>query len=213
MKRPTSALIEEMAAELRPVKSLNMRDGLLMVAGAALLSAVGVELLAGLWRGIWNGEASSFFILTNGLLLVLGCAATTSVLRMASPRVGNQHEGPRWASLGVAVLPFAALMTLIGDEHGDAGLDTLHGMMCMGSAMAASSLTAFVLFLWLRRGAVVAPATAGLHLGVASTALGSAAYGLACPLDGAVHLGLWHVLPVVLGAVIGRYLMAPLLRW
>ena len=213
MKRSTDSLISDMAAELQPVTRLRTRDGLLMVVAAALLTAVGVGLLAGFWRGVWAGEASTFFVLTNGLLLILGCAGTASVLRMASPRVGNRHEGPRWAALGVAILPLAALLALLGDEHATEALDTVYGLKCMGSAMAASSLTAFVLFLWLRRGAPVAPDTAGLHVGVASTALGSAAYGLACPLDGAVHLGVWHVLPVVLGAVIGRYLLAPLLRW
>lgn len=213
MKRPTDALISELAAELQAVRSLRMRDGLLLVAGAALLTALAVELLAGFWSGIWTGEASSLFVLTNGLLLILGSAGTASVLRMASPRVGNRHEGPRWAALGVAILPLAALLTLLGDEHATETLNTMHGLKCMGSAMAVSSLTACVLFLWLRRGAPVAPNTAGLHLGVASTALGSAAYGLACPLDGAVHLGIWHVLPVLLGATLGRCLVAPLLRW
>jgi hypothetical protein len=59
----------------------------------------------------------------------------------------------------------------------------------------------------------VSPTRAGLHLGIASTALGSAAFGLACPLDSTVHLGVWHVAPVVIGALVGRYLLAPLLRW
>lgn len=213
MNRATNSLIDELADDLQPVKSLRLRNGLLMVAGAVAATVLAVTLTAGLWRGVWSGEASTFYVLTNGLLLILGCAATSSVLRMATPRVGNQHEGPRWATLAVAILPVAALLVLLGHDHPTEALGGMYGLKCMGLSMAASSLTALALFLWLRRGAPVAPDTAGLHLGVASTALGSAAYGLACPLDGTIHLGVWHVLPVALGAAIGRYLVTPLLRW
>jgi hypothetical protein len=213
MKRSTSTLIDAMAAELEPVKPLRLRDGVVLVTAAAAVTLIAVALLTGLWRGIWDGTASAFFFTTNGLLLVLGCASAASVLRMARPRVGNHHDGPRWASLMVAVLPFAALVSLAGHEHGWSALAAPHGLECLGAGLLASTLSAGALFAWLRRGAPVAPATAGLYLGIASTSLGSAAYGLACPLDGAVHLGIWHVAPVAIGALIGRFLVARLLRW
>jgi hypothetical protein len=113
----------------------------------------------------------------------------------------------------VAVLPAAAFLSLLGHEHPMEPLTDTYGVKCFGAALLASLLTAVTLVLWLRRGAPVAPATAGMHLGIAATALGSAAYGLACPLDGAVHLGVWHVAPVMLGALIGRFALPPLLRW
>jgi hypothetical protein len=213
MTRSTNKLISEMADELTPVRSLRLRDGVLLVAAAITLTLIAVEVFSGLWCGVWEGNASTFYILTNGLLLILGCASTSSVLRMAAPRVGNQHDGPRWASLGVAILPVAALVTLLGHEHPAEALGSLHGLKCFGAAMLASSLCAVALYLWLRRGAPVSPAAAGVHLGMASTALGSAIYGLACPLDGSIHLGIWHVFPVLLGAVAGRVVIAPLLRW
>jgi hypothetical protein len=213
MERSTNSLIQQMADDLEPVRPLLMRDGILLVVAAVALTLLGVALLPGLWRGLWMGDASMFFVVTNGLLLVLGCAAASSVLQMANPRVGNQHDGPRWASLMVAVLPVAAIVSLLGHEHPMEPLTDTYGFKCFGAAMLASLLTAVSLVLWLRRGAPVAPDTAGLHLGIASTALGSAAYGLACPLDGTIHLGVWHVLPVALGAAIGRYLVTPLLRW
>jgi hypothetical protein len=213
MERSTNSLIQQMADDLEPVRPLLMRDGILLVVAAVALTLLGVALLPGLWRGLWMGDASMFFVVTNGLLLVLGCAAASSVLQMANPRVGNQHDGPRWASLMVAVLPVAAIVSLLGHEHPMEPLTDTYGFKCFGAAMLASLLTAVTLVLWLRRGAPVAPATAGMHLGIAATALGSAAYGLACPLDGAVHLGIWHVAPVMLGALIGRFALPPLLRW
>jgi len=213
MSRSTNELIREMADELTPVRSLRLRDGLARVAGALMLTLIAIESIAGLWRGVWQGEASTFYILTNGLLLLLGCAATSTVLRMASPQVGNQHEGPRWAFLAVALLPVAALPALLGHDHPVVALGSFHGLKCMSLSLAAASLSAVALFLWLRRGAPVSPATAGLHLGIASSALGAGAWGLACPLDGDVHLGIWHVLPVFLGALLGRLALPSLLRW
>jgi hypothetical protein len=213
MDKSTQTLIQEMAEDLQPVRALRLRSGLLLLLAAVGLTVLGIALLLGLWEGIWQGEASVLFLTTNGLLLILGCAAASSVLRMATPRVGNRHEGPRWASLMLAVLPVAAVLSLVGHEHPLGEIADPHGLQCFGAAMLASLLSAAVLFYWLRRGAPVAPRTAGLHLGIAATALGSAAYGLACPMDGAVHLGLWHVAPVAAGALLGRYLLPPLLRW
>lgn len=213
MSRPTKELIQDMADGLTPVRSLRLRDGLLLVVGALVLTLISIEVAAGLWRGAWQGEASAFYIVTNGLLLLLGCAATSTVLRMASPQVGNQHAGPRWAFLAVALLPFAALPPLLSHDHPLHALDSHHGLKCLALSLAAASLTTAALIVWLRRGAPVSPATAGLHLGMAASALGAVTWGLACPLDGEVHLGIWHVLPVFLGALFGRLVLPSLLRW
>jgi hypothetical protein len=213
MSQSTDDLIREMTEDLTPVKSLRLRNGLLLVVGALMLTLIALEAGVGLWRGVWQGEASTFYILTNGLLLLLGCAATGTVLRMASPQVGNQHEGPRWAAFAVALLPIAAMPALVTHEHPGEALDSFHGLKCMGLSLVAATLTAGVLYGWLRRGAPVSPTKAGLHLGIASTALGSAAYGLACPMDGEVHLGIWHVMPVLFGALVGRLVLPSLLRW
>lgn len=206
-------LIEQMAADLQPVRTIKFRDGVILVALAAIITVLGVEIVDGLWRGIVEGRASPFFIIGNGLLLILGVSSANSVLKMATPRVGNSHDGPKWAMAMAAVLPLAAFITLAGHDHGMSALDDPYGLTCFLSGLVASTVTAGALIYWLRKGAPVSPNTAGLHIGVASTALGSVAYGLSCPLDGVVHLGLWHAAPVVVGAIIGRYALPPLLRW
>ena len=213
MSRVRNPLIDQLADELEPVRPIRFRDGLILVVLAVLVTVLGVELIDGLWRGIMSGQASAFFMITNGLLLVLGIASTNSVIRMAAPRVGNSHDGPKWAMAMAAVLPVAAFITLMGHNHAGALIDDPYGLTCFGAGLVSSVLTAGTLIYWLRRGAPVSPATAGLHIGVASTALGSVAYGLACPIDGVVHLGIWHAAPVVAGALIGRFALSPLLRW
>lgn len=213
MNRINQDLIEQLADELQPVRPLKMRDGLLLVAIAALATVLLVEVLDGLWAGILYGQASPFFMIANGLLLVLGVASATSVVVMASPRVGNRHDAPKWTMAMAGVLPIAALITLAAQQSGAEMLDDPYGVGCTLAALAASSITASALLFWLRRGAPVSLNTAGLHLGVAAGALGSVAYGLACPIDGIVHLGIFHVAPVIIAGMLGRLVVPRVLRW
>jgi hypothetical protein len=69
MNRPPNPLIAQMAAELQPVRSIKFRDGLMLVVAAMLATVLSVELVQGLWRGAWSGQASALFLITNGLLL------------------------------------------------------------------------------------------------------------------------------------------------
>lgn len=206
-------LIEEMAQELQPVRAMQLRHGLALVA----LALVGTIILVGVIDGIWTaglaGSASPYFFITNGLLLLLGFASATSVVTMATPRVGNRHDGPRWAMAMLGVVPVAALVTLLASGGVTGALNDPYGLTCFGSGLVSGLLTGFVLFTWLRRGAPVSPNTAGLHLGVAAGALGTAVYGLACPLDGIAHLGLWHIAPVAVAALIGRFALPRFLAW
>lgn len=213
MNQNPNPLVEQLAADLQPVRSIRFRDGVVLISLALLLTILIVELWTGLWRAAWTGQASAFYVMTTGLLFILGCASAGSVIKMASPRVGNVQDGPKWALLMLAVLPVAALVTVLGTDTGLALLFDRHGPMCLGAALAASLLSALVLVYWLRRGAPVSPASAGMQVGVASTALGSFAFGLSCSADGAAHLGIWHVLPVVVGALAGRFFLPLLLRW
>ncbi len=213
MNTTPDPLIERLAGELEPVRVPARREGLAWVALAVAATVLAIELIEGLWRGIASGEASAMFWIANGLLLVLGLAAATSAVTMAGPRVGNAHEAPRWALAALGVLPLAVLATLATGGESHSPLADSHGLACALAGLAAGVLTAVTLVLWLRRGAPVSPAAAGLHTGLAAGALGSAAYGLSCPIDGAAHLGIWHVLPVALAAAIGRLAIPPLVRW
>ena len=118
MNRINQDLIDRMAGELQPVSPLKLRDGLLLVALASLAAVLLVHLLEGLWAGILLGQASAFFMIANGLLLVLGVASATSVVAMASPRVGNRHDAPKWTMAMAAVLPAAALVTMAVQQSG-----------------------------------------------------------------------------------------------
>lgn len=213
MNRINQDLIAQMASELQPVRPLKMRDGLLLVALASVAAVLLVEVIEGVWTGIVQGQASAFFMIANGLLLVLGIASATSVVTMASPRVGNRHDAPKWTMAMAAVLPAAALAAMAAQHSGAEMLNDPYGLYCTFAALAAACVTASALLFWLKRGAPVSLNAAGLHLGVAAGALGSVAYGLACPIDGIVHLGIFHVAPVIVAGLMGRLIVPHLLRW
>ena len=206
-------MIAGLTEDLAPVRAFKARDGAAWVGLAAIVSLFGVVLLEGFWHGILAGEAAPFFWVTSGLLLVLGLAATSAVIVMASPRVGNRHEGPNWAMAMAAVLPAGALLSLLGHDHPASGFDDPYGLECMTKGLIASLLVAGSLVVWLRRGAPVSASAAGLLVGTAAASLGSVAYGLACPIDTVAHIGIWHFAPVPIGALIGRLALPPLLRW
>lgn len=213
MNRPNAALIAELTEDLTPVRAMKARDGMLLAGLAGAVTVLAVWLVAGLWDGIVTGEASAFFVVTNGLLLVLGIAAIAAVVSLASPSVGNRHDGPKWALSMVAILPVAALFTLVGLGEGLGAAVDAYAFHCLASGTAASALTFVALTYWLKRGAPVSVETAGLFAGIASGAIGSFAYGLSCPIDGVMHLGLWHVFPVAIAGLIGRLVLPRLIRW
>lgn len=213
MNRMPQSLIDELASDLAPVRPLKLAHGVVLLALAVLATIILVELVDGVWRGIASGRASALFFIANGMFGLLGAAAALAAIRMAAPRVGNAHDGARWALAMAGLLPAAALVVLglqggftevIGDPY---------GVSCFLAGAEFGGLVFFALLVWLRRGAPVSPRLAGTFTGVAAGALGTFAHGLACPVDTLAHLGSWHVLPVVLGAVIGRIALPPLIRW
>ncbi len=206
-------LIAGLAEGLEPVRQFKSRDGALWVALAVTLTGLGVFVIEGFWQGMLQGEAAPFFWVTNGLLLLLGLAAATSVITMASPHVGNRYDAPRWAAAMVGVLPLAALISAI--SSGDVSHSTMHvvGPHCVKASLIAASLTGVALIAWLRRGAPVSLNLAGWLTGLAAGSLGTFVFGLSCPLDTVMHLGVSHILPVAISAVIGRLIVPPLVRW
>lgn len=213
MNRSTEALIAQLADDLTPVRPMRQRRGHILLALAGLATVAAVWLAAGLWQGPLAGEAQPFFFVTNGLLLLVGLAAGGAAVALANPAVGNRHDAPAWTSAMLAILPFTAIVMAVVGNRGMAGLVDPDGMHCLTSAAAASSLSFVALAYWLKRGAPVSTATAGLFAGIAAGAIGGFAYGLSCPVDTVEHLGIWHVLPVAVCGALGRLVLPRVIRW
>ena len=213
MNRVPNTFIDALADDLSPVQPIRLTHGIALVALAAVATVVLVELVDGLWRGIMTGAPSVEFFLTNGILGLLGAASSFAVLKMATPHVGNSHEGARWSAGMLALLPVTALLMLGIGGFAAALTQDMYGLGCFVAGSAFGLITAAALVTWLRRGAPVSLAAAGTYTGIAAGAIGSFAFGLACPVDDIGHLGIWHVAPVILSALVGRFAVPPLVRW
>lgn len=214
MDHGNNTLINALVDDLEPVRPLHRIEGGALVAVAAVLTVLLVLVVNGLADNVRTGTVSAMFLLANGLLLMLGVAASASTIAMASPRVGNRHDGTVWAIAMASVFPaVAVIMLAMHSPDAPHLLDAAGSWHCFAGATLASLLIVGALLVWLRRGAPVSPTRAGLHLGIGATALGAAVCGLSCPVDTIYHLGVWHALPVMLGGLAGRFLVPRLLRW
>ena len=213
MNKNRDNLIAGLTEELTPVRSFKERDGMKLVAIAAAITLAGVLAIEGLWVGAFQGEAAPFFWVTNGLLLLLGLASAGAAIAMASPGVGNRHDAPKWSFAMLGVLPLAAVMSIVSHGTETAAHNDPFALHCFTASLIASIGIGGALTMWLRRGAPVSQETAGWFTGIAAGALGTLLYGLSCPADSVTHLGIWHVVPVAVAAVAGRFIVPKLIAW
>jgi len=208
-------LIAALTEDLEPVKPVRPAEGAVLIAFAALIAAVASIAVHDWWDGLLTGEASGYFLITHGLLLILGAASTVALVSSALPRVGARFDGPLWGAIMLGIVPLGAVMSLLSGEssHAHEGLNDPVALMCTTSSLVAGALVLVAAALWLRRGAPVSIERSGWLAGLAAGSLGTLAYGITCPLDTLAHVGLWHVAPVAIGAVVGRLVVPPLIRW
>ncbi len=213
-ERNSDALIAQLVDGLEPVRPLRFGAGLALALVAAALSTAAVIALFGLRTDLVAGQFDPMHVVSTGLFLGLGLAASVTVIVMGRPLVGSDHSGWRWAAGMAAFLPLAALIVGVSRSAG-AGMSAPadHGWQCLLVGGAASLTVFAALVWWLRRGAPTAPDRAGLVAGIAAGAFGTFAFALHCPDNDIVHIGLWHSAPVLAMALLGRVIVPGLIRW
>ncbi|MEP0391018.1 MAG: DUF1109 domain-containing protein [Erythrobacter sp.] len=208
-------LIAALTEDVTPIKPVRSLDGIALIAFATIIAAVVSIAVYEWWDGLLKGQASGYFLITHGLLLLLGAASGAALIKSAMPRVGAQSSAAFWGALMVAVMPVGAALSLLTGtgNHAHEGLNDPVAMMCVTGSLCASAIVLAASVLWLRRGAPVSIERSGWLAGTTAGALGALAYGITCPLDTFSHVGLWHVAPVAIMAVAGRLVVPPLIRW
>lgn len=214
MGREMDNLIERLAGDLRPVRALRFREGMALVLASVVLTIMLVARFLGLRDDVMAGEPAPLFLISNGLFLMLGLAAATSVVLMGNPQVGNRYDGWKWALATAGLLPIAAAVSALASWSGHPDvIFPQHDPDCITAGVMFGGLTALALVLWLRRGAPASPERAGLLTGIAAGAIGTFADGLYCPLNSIYHLGFAHSAPILICALLGRIAVPPLVRW
>ncbi|MEL6528373.1 MAG: DUF1109 domain-containing protein [Pseudomonadota bacterium] len=208
-------LIAALTEDLTPVKRVRPIEGIVLIAFATLVAAVVSIAVHEWWDGLLTGEASGYFLITHGILLVLGAASTIALATSSLPRLGERANAPLWSAIMLGILPIGAVISLLSGHgnHAHEGLNDPVAFLCTTASLTAGAIILIGAVLWLRRGAPVSIERSAWLAGLAAGSLGTLAYGITCPLDTFSHVGLWHVAPVAIAAVFGRLVVPPLIRW
>lgn len=213
MSNLSNSLIDGLVDELEPVKTIKPTTGLLIAGGLTLTAMLAVATALGIRNDLAMGMADEMFFLRSGILLMLGLATAFAAVNLARPGVGNLNRGWIWALATASLFPITAvIMSLINTPPVEA-LRPAQGMLCLAVSMISALGIGSGLTMWLRQGAPTSPERAGWLVGIASGALGAAAYNIYCPFNDIYYIGLWFTLPVLASAVIGRLVVPKLIRW
>ena len=222
-KQPTREdLIAALTEDLTPVVRVKPAQGAGLIAFATIVAGACCIAIFELWTGMFTGEASAFYWITNLLLLLLGAASTSGLVSSAIPRVGSRGAAPYWSAAMLGVVPIVAIIIVtsleLNHDHSSGVPSVLADPLswyweCAAYGSIAGIVVAIAAVMFLRRGAPVSLERSGWLTGLAAGSLGALAYNITCPLDTVAHVGIWHTAPVLIWAVIGRLAVPPLIRW
>ncbi len=214
MPQDNDALIEELVAALHPVRPMRFTWGLTLVVAAAFATLVLVAATLGVRADLLAGHFQPLWLFANGLFLLLGLAAAATVVTMARPQVGQPLEGWKWVAAATFLLPLTTVILLASRNLPvPRQWVSASDFDCVALGLGLGLFTAVALIAWLRRGAPVSTARAGMLIGVASGSIGILAFALKCPSDSLYHVGIWHSSSVVIGGVLGRIAIPKVVAW
>ncbi len=199
MPRSHEAIVERLVADARPVRRLRS-PVVRLVAWWILPAAVLASAVAWHLRSDFGEQLRRpLFVLDLVLLLVGAAVAAWMALRAAVP--GGE---PRRRDIGLVLAFVGAAVLLLpgGPARTDISLGRFVeiGSRCFLMTVLLAAPPLFALLVALRRGASLAPTSAGALAGTAGFLLAAAAMRVVCPIDDAPHLMAWHMLPIPLGA-------------
>lgn len=206
--------IDQLVAELEPVRPLRARAGMAVVTVAVLAMIALTAPVFGLRPDVARLAPRDIVLLRSGALLLAGFAAAWAVVRSASPGVGARRDGWRWALAAAALFPLTSLaLVLGGTPFPMAVVRASSAPWCLGISLLSAAAIGTALTAWLKRGAVTELRRAGWLTGIASGALGTFVYNLGCPSGSVHYAALWYTLAVGIAALAGRCVVPGVLRW
>ncbi|MGH7933207.1 MAG: NrsF family protein [Candidatus Binataceae bacterium] len=198
------ALIEPLFETLKPTKRLwpvSIRLALWIVLELGILALIAIVLpRAGLLAAFHNPH----YLIETAFFIVAGVASAGLALRTAIPgRDATRNE--LLLIVGVALVA----ISLIVRGPVITGVSLIEfiraGIGCLVCTVALASLPWLALFWAVRRGAPMAPETAGWLIGLAAFSFAFVASRLGCSIDNSMHVLMWHALPAAVGAALSMF--------
>lgn len=211
----TSAFVEMLSGDLTSVRPRSfLRD-------AIILSVVAVvELVAFFASGLMRPDMHhamhmpSFWWKMTSLGIVAVVGATVALLSADPTR--SPRAGLRWLAICIAVI-FATGWLVDSMHDGFAQLlrrlDWEMGIQCTWKMVVLSVPFVVALGVLLRRGAPTDRFGTSLAAALGSAAWGAFVFVFACPSDDALYIAVWYSIGCGIVTVIGRSILARLVRW
>ncbi|HYY05649.1 MAG TPA: NrsF family protein, partial [Candidatus Limnocylindria bacterium] len=153
------------------------------------------------------------FVLDLASLVLAAAVSAWLALRAAVPGSGPARRDVRLA-LGLGGV--GVLLLAWGPAGAEVALGQFvrAGWRCFLMTALLATPPLAVLLWALRRGAPLAPASAGALAGAGALLASAAAMRIACPVDDPLHLIAWHMVPILLGVALSAFAGAAWLgRW
>jgi hypothetical protein len=211
----TEALLEALSRDLKPMhpRSLLCDAIALCVMGAVELAAFSA---AGLMRPDMHNamEVPSFWwkMTSMGIIAVSGVTvALVSADPTRSPRTGS-----RWLAICISLIFTTGwLVNHMQDGFSELvkRLDWQMGLQCTWKMVALSVPLVITLGILLRRGAPIDRFATSLAAALGSAAWGAFLFVFACPSDDPLYIAVWYTVGCGIVTLVGRSILARLIRW
>ncbi|MBR1204437.1 MULTISPECIES: NrsF family protein [unclassified Bradyrhizobium] len=211
----TDELIAALSNNVEPVDRRLVGRAVAIALGLALVAALGLVFAGlGVRADLTTPRAVTFLFLKLAFALATVGAASVYLTRLARP------GGERKISLGLAALPFGAIMLLAAINLGQAP-SSHWDRMVMGDqwlecliSVPIIAIVPFAVVIWaVRKAAPTNLVQAGAFGGLVAGGVSAVAYALHCTDDSLPFVALWYGGTIVLCTLAGAALGPRLLRW
>ncbi|MGY3690871.1 hypothetical protein ACVIGA_000951 [Bradyrhizobium sp. USDA 3240] len=211
----TDELIAALSNNVEPVDRRLVGRTVAIALGLGLVAALGL-VLAGLGVRADLATPRAVIFLSLKLAFALGTVGAASIYLTRLARPG----GERKISLGLAALPFGAIMLLAATSLGQAP-SSHWDRMVMGDqwlecliSVPIIAIVPFAVVIWaVRKAAPTNLVQAGAFAGLVAGGVSAVGYALHCTDDSLPFVALWYGGTIVLCTLAGAALGPRLLRW
>lgn len=201
----TELLIQELISDCSPVKTLlpPLKRFFVWVFITLLWISFGVFVLA-VPENLFKNLTNLTHLLQIGYMSILACITAAIAFYLSVPR--KQSFFPSFfLFLIIFLLPLSQLLT-IGEAH---VLGT--GTKCLQNIFALSLPPGILFLIMLKKSFILKNKIGGIAALVATSTFASAGTRLICPNEASLHFLIWHILVIlvfaILGWLVGKWLL------
>ncbi len=212
----TIDLIHTLARDTKPARRLQRPSVRFAVWAAVSLVIVLAWVLVLGSRPDLSPKLGDLRFLTESLLLLAGGVVAALVSLVVSIPDSDRKPALKFSALFPMVGWFTLLLAVLihGLMHGEANaLSAGLGIGCIRDILLIGGGPALFLFYLVRRASPTEPALTGALVLISMACIGALGTQFLCKNDRALHLMVWHFLPIAILALTGIPLGRRFLRW